>query len=168
MSYNTVLTNIKELDFNNIIFSKVSTNQIPKSNLTYKRINISVKNPDGTIGDLVISSEPRIFSFGVSENISMDGGKPNGYTFPLCLWDKDNPTEEQKIWTKKYEDMVEYIKTYLVEHREDFEKYELDKSELKKFGSFYWKTDKGKSFITEEVERQPIVALAFLCKILSY
>ncbi len=65
------LTKASGYNTNRILFSKHQVANVPGSSFTYKRINISTKNPDGTVGDLIIPTE-RCFSFGVSANMSAD------------------------------------------------------------------------------------------------
>ena len=73
-----------------IVFSKVENGSIPGSTpqINYKRVRISVKNSDGTVGDLILPTT-EVFSFGIQENKDMTSGKVNGYTMPLCLWSKN-------------------------------------------------------------------------------
>lgn len=138
---NTKLTEAKGYNINNIIFSKPSTHEIPNKNFTYQRISISTHNEDNTIGDLVLKTE-RLFSFGISENTSFDG-KSNGYVMPICLWTRDGYTPEEKIWTDKFNEIVEHAKNHLLKSKGEIGKWELDISDLKKFNPLYWKKEKG-------------------------
>ena len=140
---NTQLTQPTGYNVNNMVFSKPEVGNIPGSAMNFQRIRISTKNPDGTMGDLVIPTET-IFSFGVQENTDMATGAVNGYTMPLCLWNKDGPSEEEKAFSEKFDEIVEHIKTYVIDHRDDIEKYDLEMTDLKKFNPLYWKRDKGK------------------------
>ena len=94
---NTQITPIQGYDTKRMVFSEPISGTIPdsKPKIEFKRINISTKNEDGSTGELILPTT-RLFSFGVSENTSQETGKVNGYTFPLCLWNKDCPTEEEK------------------------------------------------------------------------
>lgn len=139
----TQLTTASGFNPKNIIFSQPNVANIPNSNLTYKRINIGVKNPDGTVGDLILATE-KLFSFGVSENRSMETQQVNGYVMPLCLWSKDGATNAETQWTDAFNGIVEACKEYLVEHRSDIEIFDLEMNDLKKFNPLYWKKEKGK------------------------
>lgn len=140
---NTQLTQPSGYNVNNMVFSKPEVGNIPGSAMNFQRIRISTKNPDGTMGDLVIPTET-IFSFGVQENTDMASGAVNGYTMPLCLWNKDGPSDEEKAFSDKFDEIVDHIKSYVIDHRDDIEKYDLDLSDLKKFNPLYWKREKGK------------------------
>jgi hypothetical protein len=142
---NTQLNSANSYNVKNIIFSEPQVGTIPDSKpaINYKRVNIQTRNMDGTIGDLIIPTE-RLFSFGVSENVSMDSGAVNGYVMPLCLWNRDNPTENEKKWTDVFNSIVDRCKKYLLDNRDELEQYELDERDLKKFNPLYWKREKGK------------------------
>jgi hypothetical protein len=137
MGYNT----------NRMIFSEPIPGSIPdsKPKIEFKRINISTRNDDGSKGELIIPTT-RLFSFGVSENTSQETGKVNGYTFPICLWSKDSPTEEEKAWTDLFDKVVEKCIDHLVENREEIEMFELSRGDLTKtkggLNPLYWKKEK--------------------------
>ena len=89
-----------------MVFSEPISGSVPDTKIEFKRINISTRNDDGSVGELILPTE-RLFSFGVSENVSQDTGKVTGYTFPLCLWTRDNPTAQEKAWTDTFDRVVE-------------------------------------------------------------
>ena len=128
-----------------IIFSKVENGTIPGSTpqINYKRIRLSVKNPDGTVGDLILPTT-EVFSFGIQENKDMNSGKVNGYTMPLCLWSKNGATSEETEFTDVFNNIINTCKNYLLDNRNDIERYELEESDLKRLNPLYWKKDKGK------------------------
>lgn len=144
---NTVVTPVKDYDTNRMIFTEPTSGTIPDSvpKIEFKRINIQTKNEDGTVGDLVISTS-RLFSFGVSENKSQETGKVNGWTFPLCLWSRDGPTEHEKDFTDTFTSIVDKCIEHLVENKEEIEMYDLQKSDLEKskggLNPLYWKKEK--------------------------
>lgn len=141
MSYSTQLTSIDNYDVSNIVFGQVQKNKVPDSPLMYQRINISTRNPDGTIGDLILKT-PMLFSFGVQESKSMETKEVNGYVMPLCLWDKNNPSAEEKAWTDVFEQICNRCKEYLVENRNEIGKWDLEMNDLKKFNPLHWKRDR--------------------------
>lgn len=147
MTENTQLTSTKNYDTDNIIFSDPVCGSIPdsKPKIEFKRINISTKNADGTIGELVFPTE-RLFSFGVSENKSQETGKVNGYTFPLCLWNKNGASEQEKQWTDTFNNVVDRCIDHLVEIKEEIDMFELTKGDLTKskggLNPLYWKKEK--------------------------
>jgi hypothetical protein len=144
---NTVVTTVKDYDTNRMIFTEPTSGSIPDSTpkIEFKRINIQTKNEDGTVGDLVISTS-RLFSFGVSESKSQETGKVNGWTFPLCLWSRDGPTEHEKDFTDTFTAIVDKCIEHLVENKEEIEMYDLQKSDLEKskggLNPLYWKKEK--------------------------
>jgi len=142
---NTVLTSVSDFDINNLVFDKAQVGSIPNSTISFKRINIGVRNPDGTIGECIIPTET-VFSYGVQENKDMATGKVNGYVMPLCLWSRSGPTEGEIAFIELIDNITERIKEYLVsdEGKEQTEKYDLEMSDLKKFTTLYRKRDKGK------------------------
>ena len=142
---NTQLTNIsKKFDTKTLRFGKPRDGSIPNSTVVFKRIPIGVLNSDGSLGELVIPTTESLYSFGLSPNTNMQTGKTDGYTLSLCLWNKDAPTDEQKKWVENFTILIESIKDYLIEHRDDFGKYELEAADLKNFNPLYYKKEKGK------------------------
>jgi len=145
MSENTQLTTASGYDTKRMIFSEPQVGSIPNSipQISYKRITISTRNPDETCGDLIIPTS-RLFSFGVSENTNPETKKVNGYVMPLCLYNRDGPSKEEKAFVETFNNIVERCKDHLVENREEIEMYELEKRDLKKLNPLYWKREKGK------------------------
>ena len=144
---NTQVTPIKGYDTNKIIFSEPILGSIPdsKPKIEFKRINISTKNDNGSIGELIIPTS-RLFSFGVFENTSQETGKINGYTFPLCLWNKDGHSDEEKEFTDLFDKIVSKCIDHLVENKEEIDMFDLTRSELIKtkggLNPLYWKKEK--------------------------
>ena len=144
---NTQLTPATGYDPTRMIFSEPQAGTIPDSKpaIMFRRINISTRNEDGTSGELIIPTE-RVFSFGVSENTSQETGKVNGYTFPLCLWNRDGPSDEEKEWTDLFDKVVDKCVDHLVENREEIEMFELSRADLTKskggLNPLYWKKEK--------------------------
>jgi hypothetical protein len=130
-------------DTSQMVFSEPVGGSIPGGgpSISFQRINIGTKNSDGTMGDLVLKTG-RLFSFGVSENTSPDTGKVNGWTMPLCLWSRDGATPEEKAWTDAFDQIVEKCIDHVIDHKEELDKYDLERSDLKKFNPLYWKKEK--------------------------
>lgn len=140
---NTQVIHPSDYDANNIIFSDPIQGNIPDSKpaISFQRINITTKNADGTIGELVIPTN-RVFSFGVTENTSQETGKVNGWTFPLCLWSRDGVTEEEKKWTDTFNNIVDKCIDHIIDNKEELDKFDLERSDLKKFNPLYWRKEK--------------------------
>jgi hypothetical protein len=137
---------VKGYDTNKIMFSEPILGSIPGTRIEFKKINISIINDDGSVGGLIIPTS-RLFSFGVSENISQETGKINGYTFPLCLWNKDGHSEEEKEWTDLFDKIVDKCIDHLVENKEEIDMFDLTRSDLIKskgggLNPLYWKKEK--------------------------
>jgi hypothetical protein len=144
---NTQITPIKGYDMQRIVFSEPISGTIPdsKPKIEFKRINITTRNEDGSTGELILPTS-RLFSFGVSENTSQETGKVNGYTFPLCLWNRDGPSDEEKEWTDLFDRVVDRCVDHLIENREEIEMFELSRADLTKskggLNPLYWKKEK--------------------------
>lgn len=140
----TILSNVKTFDVRNIIFSAPNIGKIPDSEMSYKRVFISAKNADKSIGDLVIST-PEVFSYGPSENINQTTKATDGYKMPLCLFSKTGATEDEKDFVDFFNKICDKCKDYVVENREELECYDIEsKSDLKKLNPLYYKKEKGK------------------------
>jgi hypothetical protein len=139
------LTSVSNYDVKRMVFGEPQMGSVPNSNppIAYRRINISTKNSDGSIGDLILPTR-RVFSFGVGENKNPESGKVNGHVLPLCLWNKGGSTAEEKAWTDTFDKIVEQCKNHLVENRDEIEQFNLELNDLKKFNPLYWKREKGK------------------------
>ena len=147
LNTNTQIISVNKYDTNKIMFSEPIIGSIPDSKLKieFKRINISTKNDDGSIGELIIPTG-RLFSFGVSENTSQETGKVNGYTFPLCLWNKDGHSDEEKEFTDLFDKIVSKCIDHLVENKEEIDMFDLTRADLIKakggLNPLYWKKEK--------------------------
>ena len=142
----TQLTNFKDYDVNRLVFSNPEVGNIPGSvsKLTFKRIRIATKNPDGTIGDLVLATPPDLMCYGLQEQTDPATGVINGYQFPLVLWNRNNPTDDEKAFTTTIHKICDACKEHLVKARDTIEKYDLELNDLKKFNPLYYKMEKGK------------------------
>jgi hypothetical protein len=140
---NTQITSASGYDVKNIIYSKPRDGSIPNSTVAFKRVQMGTRNPDGSIGELILSTE-RLFCFGLSPSVNMTTGKTDGYTLALCLWNMDAPSKQEKEFTDTFNKICDNASDYILEHRDDIGKYELEKADLKKFNPMYWKKEKGK------------------------
>lgn len=140
----TQLSDFQTFNTNSILFSKPEIGSIPNQKITFKRIRIATRNSDGSVGDLIFSTPPNLLSFGLQETRDLLTNQINGYVFPLCLWSQHGCTPEEKKFTDLFTEITDYCKNYLLQHRDEIEKYDLDASDLKKFNPLFWKMDKGK------------------------
>jgi Protein of unknown function (DUF2738) len=141
---NTLLSNVKTFNPKNIIFSDLNVGKIPNSDLTYNRVMISVKNPDGTVGDLVICT-PEIYSYGPSPNINLTSKQPDGFKMPLCLFSKSGATEDETQFVDVFNAICDTCKNHVWENKEELELYDLESPvQLNKMNPLYYKKEKGK------------------------
>lgn len=140
----TQLSDFQNFNTDNVLFSKPEVGNIPNQKITFKRIRIATRNEDGSIGDLVFSTPPDLLSFGLQESRDLNSNQINGYVFPICLWGQHGCTPEEKRFTDTFNQVVEVCKKYLLDHRDEIERYDLDASDLKKFNPLFWKMEKGK------------------------
>lgn len=141
---NTQLTPLDSFKPERMIFSDVVVSKVGNTNITTKRVNISVLNKDGSVGDLIVPTE-RVFSMGVRGNKDFnDETKINGYSMPLFLWNKDGATAEEKRWIDNFTAVVDHCKQYIIDHREELELHDEDKLKfmLKKLNPLAWQKDK--------------------------
>jgi hypothetical protein len=135
----TQLTDATNYNSSNLIFNPPINEQVPCSPLCAKVINILVKNPNNTIGDLIIPTES-CFSFGVSISKNLDG-KENGYQLPICLYNKDGASKAEEEWVKTVNNFVDDCKKHLIKNRKELGKHDLEMADLKKLSPFYYKKD---------------------------
>ena len=145
MATNNQLIEVSNYDVNRIIFSEPINGAVPNSPVEYKRINLSTRNEDGSVGDLILPTS-KLFSFGVSENRDSKTQEVNGWTLPLCLWDRDGATQEQKDWTTTFDSIVDHCIDHLVENPNNIEElFEVQASDFKKskggLNPLYWKRE---------------------------
>lgn len=137
---NTQLTIFNKFNTNRIVFNKPV---LSKGTFKNKYIPIKVKYDDGSIGDLIVQTPPNMFSFGITENIDKKSGNVEGYTIPIYLWSKNNPTDEEKEFSDTLLKVVQLCKDYIFEHKDEVGCWDLEKSDLKKIAScIWWKKDK--------------------------
>lgn len=141
----TQLTNPATFDVSNMIFGKAIAGSAGGANasgpaIKYFRIPISVRNPDGSVGELVFQTE-KLFSFGVSVNTDQQSGNVTGYTFPLCLWNKDGATDAEKAFCQAIDDVIEKSKDHLVLEatKVEIKKFQLKRDGLDSLGNFKYR-----------------------------
>ena len=126
-----------------MVFSKPVTSTIPTKKgppIQYQRINISTKGHKE-----LIFPTPKVFSFGVSENTDPTSGRITGYVLPLVLCDRDGASEEETQFVATLEKIIEHCKNHVLKTKDELEKYDLTRGELKKIGNaLYWASEKGK------------------------
>ena len=100
------LTNFLDFDPNHIRFGETFDG-------TYKKIiPIGIFHEDN-INQLILSTPSNLLSFGVQEIRDKEKSNVIGYQLPICLWGKKKVSNEERIFTRKMEEMLSYIKEFL-------------------------------------------------------
>jgi hypothetical protein len=136
------LTNPVDFDVENLDFSKSIETKIPNQPVSFHRISLGIKNPDGSRDDLIIPTSS-LYSFGVQENTG-DSGAINGYSVPICMHNRDGATDEESKFTDVIDEITEACKEHLLKHKDEFNKYDLEMADLKKLNPLWYKREKGK------------------------
>jgi hypothetical protein len=134
----TQLTSAIDYSTKRLIFGDPVSSSIQSANgpaINYKRINIMTKNPDGSVGDLILKTPKKCFSFGVSENTSMETQTVNGWSFPICLHTQNGPTREETEWVKTFQEIVEVCKDHVMDNKEELDQFDLVRAQLGKIAS---------------------------------
>lgn len=138
---NVRLSSVQNFNTENVIFSEAKESNIPGS----YRITIASRYPDKSTGPLLFSTD-NVYSFGIQENKSLD--KPirtTGFSIPLCLWNKEGPTEYQSHFIETIEKVSEHIKKHMLKPdvKKAVKKYDLVESDLRKFNPLWYKKEDG-------------------------
>lgn len=139
-----ILTQPKGYNVSRMIFSNPVIGTI--GDVTYRRIWISTKHPDGSTGSLLLPTE-QLYSFGISENRNPATKQITGYSMALAMWSKENPTQEQKDLTNTLTKINEHCVKHLISIRKELKQPKLVKEALPKFGGLYWKEDEDGNII---------------------
>ena len=118
------LINLNNFKPENISFGVPKVSNVPGRDVTYQRIPITIKHDDDFYGSLLIKTE-KCFSFGVQQNLDKETGEITGWSLPIAMYDRLEPTKAQHTWVEKFNEIVECCKDFLVEYH-DFEKTQLD------------------------------------------
>ena len=125
------LTNLNDFKPENISFGASKVSNVPGKDVTYERIPISINHDDGTYGSLLIKTE-KCFSFGVKENLDKETGEITGWSLPIVMYDRLEPTEEQRKWVEKFNEIVEHCKDYVMQL------YDIERQKLGNIGNCMW------------------------------
>lgn len=153
MSEFTQLIPASGYNVENMVFSTPVDQKIDNK-LLAKRVFISTKNPDGTIGELCMTSKDFRYCFGLNVNVD-DKNKDivTGYTMPICVTNKDGETQDDRDYIDTFNRIIEKCKDHIISIKDDLEQYSLERSDLKKIcNCLYYKRDpKNKAKIMEGV-----------------
>lgn len=138
------ITDLINYDYkNNMVFSPIKTENVPGGNMTFKRINISTRFPDGSEGELIFKTPGKEhFCFGIKEFLN-EKGEINGRSMGICIWSKDNPTENEKKWVEQFEGMMDWAMEHIISKKVELGLPKLTKEKLEDgFSPLFWKEDK--------------------------
>ena len=110
---NTTLTPFETLNTENIRFADTFEG-------TYKTIiPIEIKDDEDNVYPLIINTPPNLLTFGIQEITDKNKENVIGYQLPICLWGKRQVSNEERLFTKKIEEIVDYVKTFLRSIKEE-------------------------------------------------
>lgn len=136
------MTDIKLTDFNTYDTSNLVFSDPVKDTHGY-RVHIKTKYPNGGVGPLIMQTSP-LFSFGVVENTNPTTGDITGWQLPLCMHDRECPTDDQIAYTTLIDKISDICKDHCIAIRKDVKRFDLEASDLKKFNPFHYKKEEGK------------------------
>lgn len=125
------LTKYSYIDTKNIHFGEPTVSQVRGKDITYERIPITIKHDDKSFGSLLVKTE-RCFSFGAQQNINEETGEASGWTLPIAMYDRDDPSVEQHEWVEKFNEIVESCKEHVARI------FDLHNYQLERIGSCMW------------------------------
>ena len=118
------LTNYSNIEPENIRFCAPIVSNVPGKDITYQRIPITINHDDGTYGSLLIKTE-KCFTFGARQNFDKETGELTGWTLPIAMYDRLEPTKAQREWVEGFFEIVGCCEEFLL-YNHEFEKTWLD------------------------------------------
>lgn len=125
------LTNPFEFNLSNVIFSEPKENVMElkdennpnakPTKITFHRIDIKYRNPDKTIGDLIIGFDKCTSAFGLS---------PKYGTFHINMCDQQAPTEHQLKTIEVFNNLVDKCRDHIMDIRVALGKPKMNRSNL--------------------------------------
>ncbi len=96
---------------------------------------------DGEDKPLIINTPPNLLSFGIQEIVDKEKNIVVGYQMPICLWGKKKVSEEEKMFTNKFEEVMEYIKEFLRTIKDEIN---VTEEMIDQMNILNWKYENGK------------------------
>ncbi len=93
------LISLESFDPDDLVFGETKEGEM-SDGTNFKKIPISVRRSDETTGPLYVATDT-CFSFGIQKD-----SKYGGYSIPLVVMDKSNPTERQKKFVKVMKEIM--------------------------------------------------------------
>lgn len=130
--YSNQLSDFKTYDIENLIL------QPTERKTDVRRIRLLTHNLDGTQGDLIFST-PRLLSFGLQK--IYDGDMLIGYQIPLVMWGRNGPNPDEKAFVETLDKITNTSKQFIMDHRADLDKPDLNEGDLARLSPLYYKAD---------------------------
>ena len=128
------LLSFDDLKTENIVFSDPFKG-------THRTIIPLAIQENGEDKPLIVNTPPNLLSFGIQEIQDRDKKQVLGYQMPICLWGKKKVSEEEKRFTDKFEELLEYIKDFL---RTIKEEVNVTDEMINQMNILNWKYENGK------------------------
>ena len=114
------LTDFKTLDTKNIIFSETYVGKYSKFiPIAYSHSNDKEEEEDD-IHQLILNTPPNLYTPGLKEQLDRTKTDVIGYNLRINMWNKRNgPSEEEKQFTDKLNEILEYIRAFLYSIQEE-------------------------------------------------
>ena len=90
---------LENFDPDDLVFEYVKEGKM-SDGTSFKKIPISVRRSDGTTGPLYVATDA-CFSFGIQRD-----SKYGGYSIPLVIMDKNNPTDRQRRFVRVIKEIM--------------------------------------------------------------
>lgn len=131
---NYTLLSFNDLKTENIVFSDPFQG-------THRIIIPLAIQDNGEDKPLIVNTPSNLLSFGIQEIQDRDKKQILGYQMPICLWGKKKVSEEEKSFTDKFEELIEYIKEFL---RTIKDEVKITDEMIDQINILNWKYENGK------------------------
>lgn len=112
------LTDFKNLVVDNIIFSETFSGKYSK----YIPIGYSnSENEDDDICQLILNTPPNLYTNGIREMLDRSKSDVVGYNMMINMWNRRGPTEDEKLFTDKLEEILQCIKNFLMSIKDELQ-----------------------------------------------
>jgi hypothetical protein len=127
------MNTVENLNVDNIVFS----NSFQGTHRTL--IPVGITNEENNVEPLILCSPGNLLSFGIQEIKGKDDNLI-GYQMPICLWGKKKVTEEERQFTDKLGEILEYVKNFLMDEKEDLN---ITENQINNLNIINWKYENG-------------------------
>ena len=127
------LLSFDDLKTENIVFSDPFKG-------THRTIIPLAIQENGEDKPLIVNTPPNLLSFGIQEIQDRDKKQVLGYQMPICLWGKKKVTDEEQQFTDKLTEILEYIKNFLMDEKDDLN---ITESQINNLNIMNWKYENG-------------------------